>query len=118
MKIPLLAFAIICSAAMASDQLVEISGPVTQRYYPNPNLKIVTHLVVESSGKAFLLLDYPAFEATADGDTVTCYAVQGPVYEKTGQRIWYYVSDKKPTEQDKKAAAARIMQKYREKVTF
>jgi len=118
MKSTLLALVLTCTAALASDNLVQISGPVSQRYYPNPNLKIVTHLIVESAGKPFLLLDYPGFANTAEGDTVTCYAVKGPVYEKTGQRIWYYVSDKQPTDQDKQAAAARIMQKYRQEITF
>lgn len=118
MKSILLAFGLLANVALASDNLVLISGTITQRYYPNPNLKIVTHLIIESSGKPYLLLDHPGFANLAAGDPVTCYAVKGPVYEKTGQRIWYYVSDKNPTEEDKQAAATRIMQKYRQEVTF
>lgn len=118
MKTLLLTLILTCTVALASDNLVQISGPVSQRYYPNPNLKIITHLVIESAGQPFLLLDYPRFSNTAVGDTVSCFAVRGPVYENTGQRIWYYVSNNEPTDQDKQEAAARIMQKYRQEVTF
>ena len=117
-KTALFALALTCTAAVASDNLKLISGPVAQRYYPNPNVKIITHLVIESDGKPYLILDHPRFADIAEGDKVTCYAVKGPVFEKTGQRIWYYVSDKEPSEQDKQAAADRIMKRYRTEVTF
>ena len=117
-KNALLALALTCAAAVASDNLKLISGPVAQRYYPNPNVKIITHLVIESDGKPYLILDHPRFSDIAEGDKVTCYAVKGPVFEKTGQRIWYYVSDQEPSEQDKQGAADRIMKRYRTEVTF
>lgn len=117
-KTVLLALALTCTAALASDSLKLVSGQVAQRYYPNPNVKIVAHLVIESDGKPYLILDHPNFADIAEGDKVACYAVKGPVFEKTGQRIWYYVSDKEPSDQDKQAAAARIMKRYRTEVTF
>jgi len=117
-KTVLLALALTCASALASDNLKLVSGLVAQRYYPNPNVKFITHLVIESDGKPYLILDHPRFSDIAEGDKVTCYAVKGPVLEKTGQRIWYYVSDQEPSEQDKQAAADRIMKRYRTEVIF
>ena len=100
------------------DNLVLVDGTVTQRYYLNPNLKLITHLVITTNDSSYLVLDHPGFANIAEGEKIKCAIVKGPVYEKTGQRIWYYVSEKEPTQADKDAARARVMQRYREEITF
>ena len=101
-----------------AENLVPVDGTVTQRYYPNPNLKLITHLIISTKDGPYLVLDHPGFGNIAEGEKIKCYAVKGPVYEKTGQRIWYYVSDAEPTQADKDATKARVLQRYREQITF
>ena len=38
-----------------ADNLVLVDGTVTQRYYPNPNLKLITHLVITTNDSSYLL---------------------------------------------------------------
>jgi hypothetical protein len=94
---------------------VHIKGNIVERYYPNPDLKIITHLIVQSDeGKSFLLVDHPGFLAV--GEKVDCYALKGKVHQKTGARIYYYCSPTPPTQAEITAAAERIYKKYRDDV--
>jgi hypothetical protein len=117
MKAALLALLLTALPCLA-ENLVLVDGTVTQRYYPNPNLKLITHLVIATKDGSYLVMDHPGFSNIAEGEKIKCAIVKGSVYEKTGQRIWYYVSDSEPTQADKDATKARVMQRYREEITF
>lgn len=114
-KCPLLLAAVfaLAGSAEAEVQVEPISGEIVQRYYPNPNLKIITHLFILSDGKSYLVLDHPDFANLAVGDKTSLYAAKGQVYDKTGDRIWYYVTKDKPSPVQIQAAADAIYQKYR-----
>jgi hypothetical protein len=118
MKTPfLLLFLAIAATAVAEIKPKHITGTIVQRYYPNPNLKLITHLLIYKEGNHYLVVDHANFPNLGIDEQTSLWAVPGMIHERTGRRIHYYVSQDEPSPDQLQSIADAIWAKYRDDIS-